>query len=100
MSSHLANIPEAVRIAASTDPSTDPGLKQQAIDYLNKVRELCEETWQVRPLCQSASARAANVTGLLVIIPPRSRCTWTFIIRQRWEGEIGNRIEDVLRTSR
>jgi len=48
MSSHLANIPEAVRIAASTDPSTDPGLKQQAIDYLNKVRELCEETWQVR----------------------------------------------------
>lgn len=50
MSSHLANIPEAVRIAASTDPSTDPGLKQQAIDYLNKVRELCEETWQVRPI--------------------------------------------------
>jgi len=47
MSSHLANIPEAVRIAASTDPSTDAGLKQQAIEYLNKVRELGEETWQV-----------------------------------------------------
>lgn len=47
-SPHLTNIPEAVRIAASTDPSIDPGLKQQAIDYLNKVRELCEETWQVR----------------------------------------------------
>lgn len=46
-SPHLANIPEAVRIAASTDSSVDPGLKQQAIDYLNKVRELCEETWQV-----------------------------------------------------
>lgn len=46
-SPHLTNIPEAVRIAASTDPSIDPGLKQQAIDYLNKVRELCEETWQV-----------------------------------------------------
>ena len=46
-SPHLTNIPEAVRIAASTDPSIDPGLKQQAIDYLNKVRDLCEETWQV-----------------------------------------------------
>jgi exportin-T len=55
MSSHLANIPEAVRIAASTDPSTDPGLKQQAIDYLNKVRELCEETWQVCPTPPSQS---------------------------------------------
>lgn len=48
MSSHLTNIPEAVRIAASGDPSIDPGLKQQAIEYIQKVKELSEETWQVR----------------------------------------------------
>lgn len=48
-SSHLTNIPEAVRIAASVhDASIDAGIKQQAIDYLEKVKELCEETWQVR----------------------------------------------------
>jgi exportin-T len=47
MSSHLTNIPEAVRIAASLDPSIDPSVKQQAVEYLTKVRELCEETWQV-----------------------------------------------------
>ncbi|ORX37714.1 tRNA binding protein [Kockovaella imperatae] len=46
MSSHLVQIPQAVSIAASIDPSIDPALKQQAIDYLDKVRQLCEETWQ------------------------------------------------------
>lgn len=45
-SSHLSNIPEAVRIAASTS-GVDQQLKEQALEYLNKVRELCEETWQV-----------------------------------------------------
>jgi len=47
MSSHLTNIPEAVRIAASTDRSLDSALKSQAIEYLQKVKELSEETWQV-----------------------------------------------------
>lgn len=46
-SPHLTNIPQAVRIAGSGDLHLDPTLKQQAIDYLSKVRELCEETWQV-----------------------------------------------------
>ncbi|WRT69690.1 uncharacterized protein IL334_006680 [Kwoniella shivajii] len=45
-SPHLTNIPQAVRIAASIDPNVDAQLKQQAIDYLTKVRELCQETWQ------------------------------------------------------
>ncbi|WVF68493.1 hypothetical protein IAT40_003260 [Kwoniella sp. CBS 6097] len=45
-SPHLTNIPQAVRIAASIDPNVDAQLKQQAIDYLTKVKELCEETWQ------------------------------------------------------
>lgn len=47
-SPHLTSIPQAVRVAASIDPSIDPGLKQQAIDYLTKVKQLSEETWQVR----------------------------------------------------
>ena len=47
MSSHMTNIPEAVRIAASVDPSIDAGLKEEAVGYLQKVRELCEETWKV-----------------------------------------------------
>ncbi|WWC65824.1 uncharacterized protein I303_108446 [Kwoniella dejecticola CBS 10117] len=45
-SPHLTNIPEAVRIAAGAGPAADPEIKQQAIDYLNKVKELCQETWQ------------------------------------------------------
>lgn len=49
-SSHLSNIPQAVRIAASTS-NVDQALKEQAIEYLNKVKELSEETWQVS--CQS-----------------------------------------------
>lgn len=46
MSAHLTQIPEAVRIAAAGS-GADPALKQQAIDYLGKVKEVCEETWQV-----------------------------------------------------
>jgi hypothetical protein len=44
-SPHLANIPQAIRIAADT--SADTALKQQAIDYLRQVTEACGETWQV-----------------------------------------------------
>lgn len=47
-SPHLAQIPEAVRIAASIDPSVRPELKQEAITYLSTVKERCDETWQVR----------------------------------------------------
>ncbi|WWC92795.1 exportin-T [Kwoniella dendrophila CBS 6074] len=45
-SPHLTNIPQAVRIAAGIDPNANAELKQQAIDYLTKVKELCQETWQ------------------------------------------------------
>jgi exportin-T len=55
MSSHLTNIPEAVRIAGSIDPSIDRDLKQQALEYMRKVTELSNETWQV-------SCSAARVT--------------------------------------
>lgn len=45
-SPHLTNIPQAIRFASDT--TVDPGLKQQAIDYLRQVTEACDETWQVR----------------------------------------------------
>nr|XP_019043552.1 exportin-T [Kwoniella bestiolae CBS 10118]OCF22482.1 exportin-T [Kwoniella bestiolae CBS 10118] len=45
-SSHLNDIPQAVRIAASTDSNVNAELKQQAIDYLTKVKQLSQETWQ------------------------------------------------------
>lgn len=47
MASHSTQIPEAVRIAGSIDPSISSELKQEAIGYLTKVKELGEETWQV-----------------------------------------------------
>ncbi len=46
-SPHLTNIPQAVRIAGSVDSSIDPKLKEQALEYLIKVKGRCEETWQV-----------------------------------------------------
>jgi exportin-T len=46
-SPHLNDIPQAIRIAASVDQNIDPALRQQAFGYLTKVKELCEETWQV-----------------------------------------------------
>ena len=65
-SPHLAQIPEAVRIAASVDPSLDPALKEQALGYLSKVKELCESTWQVRPFafnsCSCSRELAATMT--------------------------------------
>jgi exportin-T len=75
-SSHLQNIPEAVRIASVTGPS-DPELRKQAIEYLDKVKTLCDETWQVGPLredradgqdclalyLQGAGAESAGKTG-------------------------------------
>jgi hypothetical protein len=47
MASHSTQIPEAVRIAASVDPSISQELKQEALAYLVKVKDLGEETWQV-----------------------------------------------------
>lgn len=47
-SAHIEQIPQAVRIAASQDPSIDSTLKQGAVTYLNEVKERSEETWQVR----------------------------------------------------
>jgi exportin-T len=58
-SSHLANIPQAVQIAASTGSSVDQELKGQALEYLNKVKELCDETWQVSYNDSPAKVRTA-----------------------------------------
>lgn len=44
---HLQQIPNAVAIASSQDQSVSPEFKEQAIHYLNKVKELSQETWQV-----------------------------------------------------
>jgi exportin-T len=91
MSSHLTNIPEAVRIAASTDPSVDPQLKLQAIEYLQKVKELSEETWQVHiQFLQGCRVTGhADVIGLLGSLPSRSRCCWTLQQWEGWKGEAG-----------
>ncbi|KAL1411126.1 pre-tRNA nuclear export protein [Vanrija albida] len=64
-SPHLTDIPQAIRIAASVDPSIDPGLKQQAFDYLGKVKQLCEETWRdcLSLYLQGAGAPSAGATG-------------------------------------
>ncbi|KIR29357.1 exportin-T [Cryptococcus deuterogattii LA55] len=64
-SPHLTSIPQAVRVAASIDPSIDPGLKQQAIDYLTKVKQLSEETWQdcLQLYLQGAGAPGPSSTG-------------------------------------
>lgn len=45
-SQHVVQIPQAVEIAASHDASISPDLRAQAIEYLNKVRVLGEETWK------------------------------------------------------
>jgi exportin-T len=44
--SHLVQIPQAVQIAASQDPSIDAFHKQGAVTYLNEVKERSGETWQ------------------------------------------------------
>ncbi|WVQ79178.1 exportin-T [Cryptococcus sp. DSM 104549] len=64
-SPHLTNIPQAVRVAASIDPSIDPALKQQAIDYLTQVRDRCQETWQdcLALYLQGAGAPGPSSTG-------------------------------------
>ncbi|ODO00845.1 exportin-T [Cryptococcus wingfieldii CBS 7118] len=60
-STHLTSIPQAVRVAASIDNSVDPDLKQQAIDYLTKVKHLSEETWQL--YLQGAGAERPSSLG-------------------------------------
>jgi exportin-T len=47
-SQHVVQIPQAVNIAASQDSSISSDLRQEAIGYLSKVKELSEETWKVR----------------------------------------------------
>lgn len=98
-SPHLTSIPQAVRVAASIDPSIDPGLKQQAIDYLTKVKQLSEETWQVsicnifinlQTVCLPATA------GLFAALPSRSRRSRAIEHRQRRQRKAWNRYENVL----
>ncbi|BEJ16561.1 hypothetical protein CspHIS471_0511660 [Cutaneotrichosporon sp. HIS471] len=64
-SPHLTDIPQAIQIAAATDPSIDPSLKQQALDYLQKVKERCDETWQdcLSLYLQGAGAASAGAIG-------------------------------------
>ena len=58
-SQHVVQIPQAVGIAASSDPTIDAGLRQQAVEYLTQVRELSEETWKVSLSAAAAAAAAA-----------------------------------------
>lgn len=123
-SPHLTDIPQAIRIAASTD-AVDPALKQQALDYLTKVKELCGETWQVsgdlrlaghsgNPQCahafwdvtyRSALSRLAqscsdelqaDMSGLSFSLPPGSRCACRRPAGTRWQGEARRKPAHVL----
>lgn len=86
-SPHLTSIPQAVRVAASIDPSIDPGLKQQAIDYLTKVKQLSEETWQVSICSVFTQPRRLyaypEIAGLFAALPSRRRRSWAIEYRQR-----------------
>lgn len=64
-SQHVIQIPQAVGIAASQDNSVAPELRQQAIEYLTKVRELSEETWKacLTLYLQGAGATSTNNVG-------------------------------------
>lgn len=82
MSSHLRDIPEAVRIAAITT-AVDLNLKEQALEYLNKVKTLCDETWEVSYLFTWL------MSGLPLVVSPRSWCR-DRSDRQGWQGEAGH----------
>ncbi|GHJ86694.1 hypothetical protein NliqN6_3096 [Naganishia liquefaciens] len=64
-SQHVTQIPQAVSIAASVDPSTPAELRQQAVEYLQKVKELSEQTWKacLTLYLQGAGASAVNALG-------------------------------------
>lgn len=62
---HVVQIPQAVDIAASQDPTIPHELKSQAVEYLNKVRVLGEETWKacLALYLQGCGAGSSNVDG-------------------------------------
>ncbi|KAJ9110463.1 hypothetical protein QFC19_001589 [Naganishia cerealis] len=64
-SQHVVQIPQAVSIAASVDPNTPAELRQQAVEYLQKVKELSDQTWKacLTLFLQGAGATSANSVG-------------------------------------
>ena len=70
-SQHVTQIPQAVSIAASVDPSTPAELRQQAVEYLQKVKELSEQTWKVSGICDSCFRASVHSVRRHV-----SRCTF------------------------
>ena len=96
-SQHIAQIPQAVSIAASPDPSISPQLRQEAIEYLNKVKVLSEETWQVSAdggnqetasdLTLFGVTPVINGEGLLCAVYPRSRSHRSIANRTRRQGK-------------
>jgi len=75
-SRHVVQIPQAVNIAASQDSSISADLRQEAIGYLAKVKELSEETWKVRISIQSLvrflRAKFTFATGMSDAVSARS----------------------------
>ena len=75
-SQHVVQIPQAVNIAASQDSSISADLRQEAIGYLAKVKELSEETWKVRISIQSLvrflGAELTFATGMSDAVSARS----------------------------
>lgn len=76
-SQHVVQIPQAVNIAASQDSSISPELRQEAIGYLAKVKELSEETWKVRisilSVIRFLGAKLTFDTGMSDALSARSR---------------------------
>ncbi|KAJ9119660.1 hypothetical protein QFC22_003370 [Naganishia vaughanmartiniae] len=60
-SQHVVQIPHAVSIAASVDPNTPTELRQQAVEYLQKVKELSDQTWKA---CLTLYLQGAGATGV------------------------------------
>ncbi|KAJ9097300.1 hypothetical protein QFC21_004969 [Naganishia friedmannii] len=63
-SQHVAQIPQAVSIAASVDPNTPTELRQQAVEYLQKVKELSDQTWKACLTLYLQGAGATSVNGV------------------------------------
>jgi hypothetical protein len=105
-SQHVVQIPQAVSIAASVDPSTPVELRQQAVEYLQKVKELSEQTWKVSQPCRAADIviilciPSSLSPGMPYTIFAGSWCYKCKSLGPRWQGKTIERAPGLLLASR
>lgn len=101
-SQHVTQIPQAVSIAASVDPSTPAELRQQAVEYLQKVKELSEQTWKVSDVSRSWLRVSAHLvcSGMSHTLPARSRRICREFLGPRRQRKAFERAPSLLLTSR